>query len=124
MTYKEKNVFNQLFNKYMDCYEQHKAYQKQCVNVELNGSVCIMELRWLHNIISEHFPELVSSRRTSDGGSNKMTLIAKPDEIKAALELILSEYPKINSSSLHIPLKEIIDTLEPQKTIKLFPQYR
>ena len=120
---KEKNKFNQLMSIHIDAINDLNKYQKQCVNVELNGSVDIMELRWLHNLLSQHFPEIVSSQRISDGGSNKMILIAKVDEIKPALELILSEYPRIASSVVGASLQEVIDTLEPQKNIKLFPNY-
>ena len=120
---KEKNKFNQLMSIHIDAINDLNKYQKQCVNVELNGSVDIMELRWLHNLLSQHFPEIVSSQCISDGGSNKMLLIAKVDEIKPALELILSEYPRIASSVVGASLQEVIDTLEPQKNIKLFPNY-
>lgn len=121
---KEKNKFNQLMNTHLDALYALNQYQEQCVNVDLNGSVDCMELRALHNVISQHFPELISSRRISDGGSNKMTLIAKVEEIKPALELILSEYPRISSSIVGVSLQLIIDELEPQLNFKLFPNYR
>ena len=53
-----------------------------------------------------------------------MTLIAKVEEIKPALELILSEYPRIASSVVGTSLQLMIDELEPQLNFKLFPNYR
>lgn len=121
---KEKNTYNQLLNTHLDALYALNKYQEECVNVDLNGSTDCMELRALHNAIAQHFPELISSRRISDGGSNKMTLIAKVEEIKPALELILSEYPRIASSVVGTSLQLMIDELEPQLNFKLLPTYR
>lgn len=117
------NVYCQLLDKHIEALTKLNKYQKKCTTVELHGSVRNTELRWIHEALDHHFPELVSSRRISEGGGNKMTLVAKPDDIKAALELILSEYPKINSSPLADKIKELINKLEPEVTIKLNPNY-
>ena len=122
MSYKEQNKYNQLINIRNKALNELREWERQCVTVKLDGSTDIFALRYLHSVLEKEFPELVSDRRISDGGSNKMTLVGIVDEIKAALQLILSEYPKINNV-LNNELNTVINSLKTETTIKLYPNY-
>lgn len=110
-------------NKYMDLVEARNQasdalynWKKQCVEVNLTLSG-----QWygklypydFHNWFDKHFPELVAWRRISEGGQEKLELIAPKDDIVAALQLCLETYPRLKTTPLITKcLEKIIITLE------------
>lgn len=100
-----------------------RRWKEKCATVYLDGSVDIFELRYLHDLLSNHFPEVVQSRRISDGGSNAMTLVAPLDDITSALSLSIDSSKRVKDMYGE-RINEIISTLKVGETVRLDPDYR
>lgn len=119
----KENEYQRLMDISINANTNLRRWKEKCATVYLDGCTHDFELRHLHELLSNHFPEVVQSRRISDGGSNKMTLIAPVDDITSALSLVVDSHAGIKAKYSH-RIEEIINTLKVDDTIKLDPDYR
>lgn len=118
----KQNEYQRLMDISIDANTAVRRWKEKCATVYLDGNTHIFELRHLHELLSNHFPEVVQSRRISDGGSNKMTLIAPVDDIKSALSLVLEMNVKIKDQYGE-QLENIISSLKEGEIFKLDAGY-
>lgn len=114
----KENEYQRLMDISIDASTNVRRWKEKCATVYLDGGTHNFELRVLHELLSSHFPEVVQSRRISDGGSNKMTLIAPVDDLKASLSLAVDMNLRVKDQYSE-RIQEIIEKIKPGAVIKL-----
>lgn len=117
-----KNEYQRLMNISIEANTNLRHWKEKCATVYLDGGTHNFELRLMHELLNNHFPEVIQSRRISDGGSNRMTLIAPVNDIKASLSLVLEMNSRINDK-YNEQINNIINDLKAGSVIKLDPNH-
>lgn len=117
-----KNKYSELCRKSNDVHTELHNWKRKCTTIILNSSTTDHEVRYLHDLLSHHFPEVVASQTIHHGGMNGMTLVAPIEDVKAALELCLDMSPAIKKK-YNDRIQCIIDNCKTGDTMKLRPDF-